>query len=77
MAALLIRGDMYTAFIPRVTLRLNKTPQFVLSLPTILFSLSIIINAIAYGARKTIGEYGGIICGLFVVEATLAHVPNE
>jgi len=56
---------MYTAFMPGVRVSSNKAPQFVLSSPTILFSLNIIINSIAYDASKAFGDYEGIIFGVF------------
>jgi succinate-acetate transporter protein len=51
MAALLIRGAMYTATMLSVKLSPNRALYFLLSLPTTLFFLLIIGNTMAAGEK--------------------------
>src|SRR4030067_1607857 len=73
MAALLVRGAMYTAVMPHDTMRPNKAPHVVSSLPIVLFFLFNIGYAIVHDGR---GRYGGLLRGLFVESVQLELPPH-
>ena len=64
---------MYTAVMPHDTMRPNKAPHVVSSLPIVLFFLFNIGYAIVHDGR---GRYGGLLRGLFVESVQLELPPH-